>query len=212
VIDQAEIETGIFEIPAAGRRYRALELLVKQKRLAKTAPVPCVIRDSGPADKDSLAESIQRAPLHPLDQFRAFLALREKGQSKEEIADTFFVSVTVVKQRLKLVSVSPKLFNIYAEDGMALDQLMASTVSGNHGRQEQVFERLQASYDKHPTAIRRMLTEGSVRASEARAVHRRGRVCRGRRHGAARSVPARQWWLAAECGAGRVDGVRKTPG
>ena len=33
-------ETGMFEIPAGGRRYRALELLVKQKRLAKTAPVP----------------------------------------------------------------------------------------------------------------------------------------------------------------------------
>ncbi|MGY3582890.1 hypothetical protein ACVIGB_008045 [Bradyrhizobium sp. USDA 4341] len=30
-------ETGMFEVPAGGRRYRALELLVKQKRLAKTA-------------------------------------------------------------------------------------------------------------------------------------------------------------------------------
>ena len=169
VIDQTGVETGMFEIPAGGRRYRALELLVKQKRLAKTAPVPCVVRDSGIAEEDSLAENIQRAPLHPLDQFRAFLALREKGQSEEEIAAAFFVSVNVVKQRLRLASVSPKLLDIYAEDGMALDQLMAFTVSGDHERQEQVFERLQASYDKHPTAIRRMLTEGSVRASDKRA-------------------------------------------
>ena len=36
-------ETGMFEVPAGGRRFRALELLVKQKRLAKTAPVPCVV-------------------------------------------------------------------------------------------------------------------------------------------------------------------------
>ncbi len=169
VVDQAGVETGMFEIPAGGRRYRALELLVKQKRLAKTAPVPCVVRESGIAEEDSLAENVQRAPLHPLDQFRAFLALREKGQSEEEIAAAFFVSVNVVKQRLKLASVSPTLLDVYAEDGMTLDQLMAFTVSGDHERQEQVFERLKASYDKQPYAIRRMLTEGAVRASDKRA-------------------------------------------
>src|SRR6266404_325121 len=40
-------ETGMFEIPAGGRRYRALELLVAQKRLAPDAPVPCVVRTDG---------------------------------------------------------------------------------------------------------------------------------------------------------------------
>jgi len=159
----------MFEIPAGGRRFRALELLVKQKRLAKTAPVPCVVREGGIAEEDSLAENVQRAPLHPLDQFRAFLALREKGQPEEEIAAAFFVSVNVVKQRLKLASVSAALLEIYAEDGMTLDQLMAFTVSGDHERQEQVFERLKASYDKQPHTIRRMLTEGAVRASDKRA-------------------------------------------
>ncbi|WP_421951724.1 ParB/RepB/Spo0J family partition protein [Pelagibacterium sp.] len=169
VTDEAGDEAGMFEIPAGGRRYRALELLVKKKRLAKTAPVPCVVREDGIAEEDSLAENVQRAPLHPLDQFRAFLTLKEKGQSEEEIAATFFVSVNVVKQRLKLASVSPKLLDIYAEDGMSLDQLMAFTVSGDHERQEQVFERLQQSHDKQPYAIRRMLTEGAVRASDKRA-------------------------------------------
>lgn len=163
------VKAGMFEIPAGGRRYRALELLVKQKRLAKTAPVPCVVRDNGIAEEDSLAENVQRAPLHPLDQVRAFLALREKGQSEEEIAAAFFVSVNVVKQRLKLVSISPTLLDAYAEDGMTLDQLMAFTVSTDHERQEQVFERLKASYDKQPYVIRRMLTEGAVRASDKRA-------------------------------------------
>jgi len=118
VIDQAGAETGMFEVPAGGRRFRALELLVKQKRLAKAAPVPCVIREGGIAEEDSLAENVQRAPLHPLDQFRAFFTLREKGQFEEEIAATFFVSVNVVKQRLKLASVSPVLLDVYAEDGV----------------------------------------------------------------------------------------------
>jgi ParB family chromosome partitioning protein len=169
VLDADGVETGMFEIPAGGRRYRALELLVKQKRLAKTAPIPCVVREGGIAEEDSLAENIQRAPLHPLDQFRAFLALREKGQSEEEIAAAFFVSVAVVRQRLKLASVSPRLLAIYAEDGLTLDQLMAFTVNGDHARQEQVFERLCQSYAKEPYAIRRMLTEGAVRAADKRA-------------------------------------------
>ena len=45
VVDAEGNETGMFEVPAGGRRFRALELLVKQKRLAKVAPVPCVVRD-----------------------------------------------------------------------------------------------------------------------------------------------------------------------
>jgi len=169
VIDETGAETGLYEIPAGGRRYRALELLVQRKRLARTAPVPCIVREGGIPEEDSLAENIQRAPLHPLDQFRAFLTLKEKGQSEEEIAATFFVSVNVVKQRLKLASVSPKLLDVYAEDGMTLEQLMGFTVSGDHQRQEQVFERLQAAHDKAPYVIRRMLTENSVRAADKRA-------------------------------------------
>ncbi|MGY4319702.1 ParB-like chromosome segregation protein Spo0J [Bradyrhizobium sp. JR3.5] len=43
VVDGEGNETGTFEVPAGGRRYRALELLVKQKRMAKTQAVPCVV-------------------------------------------------------------------------------------------------------------------------------------------------------------------------
>jgi ParB family chromosome partitioning protein len=169
VLDDDGAETGMFEVPAGGRRYRALELLAKQKRLARTAPIPCIVRTEGLAEEDSLAENVQRAPLHPLDQFRAFLKLRETGMREEEIAATFFVSVQVVKQRLRLASVSPTLLDVYAEDGMTLDQLMAFTVNPDHERQEQVWEALQRSYTKEPYHIRRVLTDGAVRASDKRA-------------------------------------------
>lgn len=112
VLDAEGVETGTFEVPAGGRRYRALELLVKQKKLAKTAPIPCVLRDANspiPAEEDSLAENVRRVDLHPLDQFRAFRTLLEKGQSEEEIAARFFVTPAVVKQRLRLITVSEKL-------------------------------------------------------------------------------------------------------
>ena len=169
VLNASGDETGMFEIPAGGRRYRALELLVSQKRLAKTAPVPCIVRESGIPEEDSLAENVQRAPLHPLDQFRAFQTLREKGQTEEEIAATFFVSPTVVRQRLKLASVSPKLHEAYSEDLINLDQLMAFTVNSDHERQEQVYDRVQRSRTVEPYMIRRMLTENAVRATDKRA-------------------------------------------
>ena len=59
----------MFEIPAGGRRFRALEVLVKQKRMAKTQGDPCIVRTDGIAEEDSLAEIVQRHALHPLDQF-----------------------------------------------------------------------------------------------------------------------------------------------
>ena len=162
-------ETGMFEVPAGGRRFRALELLVKQKRMTKTQPVPCVVRTEGLAEEDSLAENVQREPLHPLDQFRAFQTLREKGLSEDEIAARFFVNPAIVKQRLKLAAVSDKLLDVYAEDGMTLEQLMAFTVTNDHARQEQVWEALAQTCNTEPYYIRRQLTEGAVRAADKRA-------------------------------------------
>src|SRR3546814_6623182 len=98
------------------------------------------------------------------------LALREKGQSEEEIAAAFFVGVNVVKQRLRLAAVSEKLLDIYAEDGMSLEHLMAFTVTADHARQEQVWDAIQGSYSKEPYQIRRMLTGRTIRASDKRAL------------------------------------------
>jgi len=173
VLDADGVETGMFEIPAGGRRFQALSLLVRQKRLAKTVPIPCIVRDAATeilAEDGSLAENMQRVALHPLDQFRAFVALREKGQGEEAIAAVFFVTPQIVKQRLKLASVSPALLEVYAEDGMTLEQLMAFTVNPDHARQVQVWDAVKNSWNKEPYAIRRILTETSVRASDRRAV------------------------------------------
>jgi len=60
-----------------------------------------------------------------------------------------------VKQRLRLAAVSEKLLDIYAEDGMTLEQLMAFTVTTDRARQEQVWDALQHSYNKEPYLIRR---------------------------------------------------------
>ena len=111
---------------------------------------------------------MQRVALHPLDQFRAFKALIDKGLGEDEIAARFFVTPNVVKQRLRLTSVSEKLLDIYANDEMTLEQLMAFTVTGDHARQEQVWESISQAWNQEPHIIRRQLTEGAVRASDRR--------------------------------------------
>ncbi len=61
ILDDERNETGRFEVPAGGRRFRALELLVRQKRFSKTGPVPCIVRDADTeilAEDDSLAENV----------------------------------------------------------------------------------------------------------------------------------------------------------
>ena len=173
VLDGEGQETGMFEVPAGGRRYRALELLMKQKRLNKTQAVPCVVSDASSgilAEEISLAENDERVPPHPLDQFRAFAAMRDKGMTEGAIAAAFLIDVNVVKQRLRLAAVSPKLLEIFAEDGMEMKQLMAFTVSQDHARQEQVWETIRSGWQKDSWHIKRLLTETTVSASDKRAV------------------------------------------
>lgn len=167
-------ETGRYELPAGGRRFSALQLLVKRKEMAKTAPTPCIVNRSGQTsmEDDSLAENTHRESLHPLDQYRAFKVLSDQGLGIEEIAARYFVSTNTVRQRLKLAAVSPKLLELYEQDEIKIDQLQAFAVSDDHARQEQVWERISNnSHMQEPFYIRRLLTETTVRADDRRAVY-----------------------------------------
>jgi ParB family chromosome partitioning protein len=174
-LDEGGVETGLFEVPAGGRRFRALEMLVKQKRFASNGPVPCVVRlatagSQSTAEEDSLAENEFREALHPLDQFRAMQELAEQGSAVDDIAARFMTTPAVVRQRLKLASVAPELCQVYADDGMTLEQLMAFSVSGDHARQLQVWDIVSKHWDRSAAFIRGRLTEDSVRATDRRVL------------------------------------------
>lgn len=168
VLDADGAETGKFSVTGGGRRLSALKLLAKRKAIAKSYAVPCLINE-GDEEEVSLAENVVREPLHPADQFEAFKRLAdEHGFGAEEIAARFGVTPHVVRQRLRLGAVSPKLMQVYRDDGLTLDQLMAFAISEDHARQEQVYDSL--SWNKEPHIIRRAMTETHVRASDRRAV------------------------------------------
>ncbi|HEY3838124.1 MAG TPA: ParB/RepB/Spo0J family partition protein [Bryobacteraceae bacterium] len=174
VLDDDGEETGSFHVLAGGRRFRALQLLVRQKRIAKTAEIPCKVKDADDpisAEEDSLAENTFHVGLHPLDQFRGMKTLVDHGLGIETVADRFHTTPKTVQQRLKLVAVSPKLLDVYAEGEMMLEQLTAFTVSNDHERQEQVWATVSGQYyDAEPSTIRSMLTEATVESSDRRAL------------------------------------------
>ena len=135
------------------------------RRMRRSAATCCPTED---AAEISLAENEMRQAMHPADQFEAFKALIDSGHGIEDIAARFGVTPTVVRQRLKLAAVSPKLMAIYREAAMTLDQLMAFTVSDDHAAQEAAwFEAPDWQRSAH--AIRQTLTAAHVKANDRRA-------------------------------------------
>ncbi|RWD31050.1 MAG: chromosome partitioning protein ParB [Mesorhizobium sp.] len=172
ILDADGNETGDFETPAGGRRYRSIARLVTAGRFPTDGLVPCIVKKADAktsAVDDSLAENVHRLALHPLDQFRAFKRMVDSGMSTEEVAAAYFTTPRYVEQRLRLSTVSPKLLEIYAGEGMTLAMLEAFTVNPDHARQEQVWEATQQSYNRQPWHIRQMLTQTTVPASDKRA-------------------------------------------
>ncbi len=159
--------TDRYEVVAGGRRLAALQLLAKQKRIAKGSTVPCRVLDSDAVDgsEASLAENIVRQDMHPADQFDAFQALRQGGTGVEDIAARFGVSVPVVRQRLRLAAVSPLLIQAYREERLTLDDLTAFAVTDDSEAQERVFGQLQ-DWQCTPETIRRLLTHTLIPAGD----------------------------------------------
>jgi ParB family transcriptional regulator, chromosome partitioning protein len=159
---------GTFEVVAGSRRHLALKLLAKRKAIAKDKPILCNVLSDEDAREISLAENEMRQAMHPADQFEAFKALTDAGHGPEEVAARFGVTPTVVRQRLRLAAVSPKLMALYREKGLTLDQLMAFTVADDHAAQEAAWFEAP-DWNRHPQTIRQTLTAAHVRGSDQRA-------------------------------------------
>lgn len=166
-LDGEGVATGFYLVTIGEGRRLAQLLRVKRKEIKKTEPIRCIIDTANDPHEISLDENVTRENMHPADQFEAFRRLaEERGLGAEEIAARFGVTAHVVRQRLRLGSVSPRLVQLYRDGNLALDQLMAFAITGDVVRQESVYERL--SYDREPSTIRRLLTETHIAATDRR--------------------------------------------
>lgn len=161
---------GRYLVTAGGRRWRALKALVKAKKIKANAPIPCKVSEGGEdAAEISLTENVQRVAMHPADQFEAFAALVEDGKTVEQVAQRFGCGVKLVKQRLKLGRLSPRVLEAFRAGKLDLDAAAAFTVADDHNDQERVFDHLQSSpshaYDLSAHRIKHLLTEGALPGS-----------------------------------------------
>jgi ParB family chromosome partitioning protein len=166
-LDGEGAATGYYFVTIGEGRRLAQLLRVKRKEIKKTEPIRCIIDTANDPHEISLDENVTRENMHPADQFEAFKKLaEERGFGAEEIAARFGLTPHVVRQRLRLGAVSPKLMQVYRDGGLALEQLMAFSITDDHARQESVYERL--SYNRDASTIRRLLTETHVAATDRR--------------------------------------------
>lgn len=159
-----------YEVVAGSRRFAALSRLVSQGRLDKGTLITCNIRSGVDSDTEiSLAENTQREAMHIVDEILAYRQLVEDGMTPENIAARFGQSVATVRQRLKLAALSPKILDVFREDGIRVDQAKALTISDDHAAQERAWFETQ-TWNRDPHSLRAMLTRDHVRSTDKLAV------------------------------------------
>lgn len=152
----------IIEIVGGGRRFDAIALLVERKLIdPETFDIEVRICSVSEALAKSLTENSGREALPPADQYRAFTALIDNGQSTEEIATAFGVDEVTIKRRLKLAKVSPRIFDLYEEGTATLDQLMALALTDDHAMQERLWDTC-SKWDRTANNFKRLITSQEI--------------------------------------------------
>lgn len=131
---------GLFHVVGGGRRYRALRMLEKAKRIESDYGVPVQVRDRSQAVELSLAENIQREEMNPADCIRAFGKLEAEGHAPEDIAVRFGASKTYVKQMLKLASLDKKLIAAMAREELSVETAQVLTRAGSKAEQVRLYQ------------------------------------------------------------------------
>jgi ParB family chromosome partitioning protein len=155
-----------FEVIAGGRRLRALQQLEAEGRLpADLTSVPCKVLTNGESTEASTAENAIRKDMHPADQFEAFRDLIDGGADLTEVAAHFGVAEIVVRQRLKLGRVSPKILQAYRDEILTLKAVEAYALSDDHAEQEAVFA---GNNGRLEYSVRQALMRKAVHATDKR--------------------------------------------
>ncbi len=155
---------GTHYVDAGGRRLKALQILAKEGAIKKDMAIPCLVEPESEATVTSTTENLQRAAMHPADQFNAFATMIDEGRSETDIARKFGVTEDLVRRRLKLARVAPEIFEAFREGDINLECIMAFTLTDHHDRQMTVWNSVKDSHSVYPHSIKRMLTETSYSA------------------------------------------------
>ena len=147
------------EIIKGGRRWRAIQKLIAQGDLPSDTSIPVHFvdaQDDADARERALAASIERTPLHPVDQFEAFASLRER-YTPAEIASRFGVTERFVKQRIALGDLHPDIRSAWRQGEIEDNVAEAFTATRDQDRQIRVFSELDNKHYIYAQDVRAAL-------------------------------------------------------
>lgn len=152
----------LFGVCAGQRRLAALQHLVKAGKLKSSYGVAIKVVSEAEALAASLIENHAREAMHAADQCHAFKMLIDEGRSADYIAALFGVSPLTVQRRLKLANVSPRLLEVYREDGISTEQIAALALSDDYAEQEKLWFEAKQSWLRTPHALREAITVSEI--------------------------------------------------
>ncbi|MDR5785241.1 ParB/RepB/Spo0J family partition protein [Caballeronia sp. LP003] len=147
---------------AGQRRLAALHVLAERGVIGADQLIPVKVVTEAEAIAASLIENHAREPMHSADQAMAFRMLIEEGKSADYIAALFSVPVLTVQRRLKIANVSPKLLDVFRDDGMTIEQVVALALTDDHGLQESLWFDAAQSWLRDPHQIRAAITQEEI--------------------------------------------------
>jgi len=107
-------ENGRYGVVAGRRRYFSAKAV--KEEVGEIAPIPCAIMEDGDdaaAIEASLLENTARRDPDPMREYETFVRLIKEGRTADNIAATFGMTGTQVKQRLALGNLLPKIRDAY---------------------------------------------------------------------------------------------------
>lgn len=148
---QLDPKDEVFYLAIGNRRLRLLNELQAEKKIPKDYAVPALIMtDVTPAQARvmSLAENIERVPLHPVDRYEAFAGFAADGYSIDDVAKRFGVSRKTVEQSMALGALSDKVRKAWRDGAITEDTARVFTVAADHARQDQVLAKVSRGAGK----------------------------------------------------------------
>jgi ParB family transcriptional regulator, chromosome partitioning protein len=156
--------TGKFEVVGGERRRRALRKLAELGKISKDEEIPCKLVTREQAIAMSMAENSGREAMSVADTVVAFRDMLAAGATVDEVALSFGITPLTVRRRLKLANVSPRLFELFRQEQLTLDQLMSLAVVDDHEAQERVWDSM-SGYERNASNLRRQLLGREIDAA-----------------------------------------------
>ena len=168
-----QLEDGTYGVLAGRRRMMALRQLAADGDLDAGFKAPCkvIARDTDHVTALSLAENTMQEPMAPLDEFEAFAAMIEEGETVDGIATTFGTNIRTVKERLRYGLVHPDIRSALRAGTISLDTMKTYASHPCQETQKRVFDGFMSDPGQHQTwRVRQILGEQDIRANDPLAI------------------------------------------